>query len=373
MNNFYNLKDTHFVDMNVDRDVEEATARLEEVLDKKLYPGSPERLMLIGLLEVVLTAINFIDDTGRMNLLKLSRGEYLEHLAALLDEYRVESQKAHCTVKFTQSVALDFVNVIPANTRVKTHDGRVFETLEPSEIAPGATTKDVVVYAVEPGLDGNGVQIGQIRTLVDVFPYYVECTNITVSSGGMNTEDDESLREKAHESPEKLSTAGPDLAYVFWTKHTDENIGDVEVWSPEPGVVNIVPLYKDGSIPSQEVLDRIKNDGINRKRRPLTDKVEVFAPTEVNLNFTVNYWVNEHDVNSLSSIQESAQLALNNYIRWQSNRLGRDIIPDKLIEELQEAGVKRVELEGLEYQIVPKGSVVRVTSSTLAYQGLEEG
>lgn len=373
MNNFYNLKDTHFVDLEVDRDIDNATARLEELLGKKLYPGSPERLMLIGLMEVILTAINFIDDTGRMNLLKFSRGEYLEHLASLLDEYRVESQKAHCTMRFYLSTVLDYVNVIPANTRVKTHDGREFETLEPAEIAPGEIYKDVVVYSTEPGSNGNGVGIGRIQTLVDVFPFYQKCENITDTTGGMDVEDDESLREKAHESPEKLSTAGPDYAYAFWAKKADENIGDVEVWSPEPGEVNIVPLYKDGSIPSQEVLDRIKNDEINRKRRPLTDKVEVFAPTEVELNFTVKYWVNEHDVNSLSTIQESAQVALNEYIRWQSNRLGRDIIPDKLVERLIDAGVKRVELEGLEYTIVPKGSVVRIKSHTLAYQGLEEG
>lgn len=371
---YYELPDTHFVNIEVNRLMDEATAALEERLGKKLYPGSPERLILITLMEQIIQNLTFTDDVGRMNLLRHSRGDYLDQLAAFWGEYRVMAQSAQCTMRFTQSVALDYVNVIPSGTRVKTQDGRVFQTREPAEIPEGTTTKDVVVYAMEPGINSNNIVAGQITTIVDVFPFYQSCVNITATSGGMNREGDENFRERIHESPEKLSTAGPDLAYKYWTKAVDANIGDVHVSSPAPGTVKIVPLYRDGSIPGQEVLDKIKNDGITRDRRPLTDKVEVSAPAEITKSgVTISYWMDKINESRLSSIQLQVAAALQRYVAWQTSALGRDIVPDKLIEFMISAGAKRVTITGLSFETVAADSVVRIDNPVLEFEGTEEG
>lgn len=370
--NFYELPDIDFVDIDVKKAEDEITRELSNNLDKKIYKSSPERIMALTLLQLTLQQSALTNDVGKQNLLKFSRGDYLEALGAFWDEYRKEEQRAHCIVKFTMSTELSYTNVIPANTRVKTSDGRVFYTVEHSEVAPGEKEKEIVVYAEEKGIGGNGVVPGQINTLIDVFPYFQSVTNITESTGGMYEEDDEHFREKIHEAPEKLSTAGPEGAYTYWAKSVDINIGDVKVYSPSPGVVEIVPLYSNGDIPSKEVLDKILNDGITRKRRPLTDKVQVKAPSIRKYNIEVKYWINEIDKISTESIKAKVESAVGKYIYWQKTRLGRDINPSKLIAEMIAAGAKRVEIISPKYTILNNTEVAYVDTKKIEYQGLEE-
>lgn len=372
MTNYYGLPDFDFVDVDVEKTVKDVQQRVSEGLGKDLYPASPENILALALTDYILQNRVLINDVGKMNLLRTTRGVYMDHLATFIGESRIEAQRAFCTVRFKMSSPLSFVNVIPQKTRVRTQDGRVFETIEPYEIQPGEITKDVIVYAVEPGILGNGVAVGQINITVDVFPYYESVSNITASSGGADREDDEHFREIIHEAPEKFSTAGPDLAYVYWAKKADVNIADVAVWSPEPGVVRIVPLYLSGEIPSEDVLNKVMAEVSPRDRRPLTDKVEVKAPRKVEYDIQVNFWVNDTDRAKTESIRLAVTSAINSFVSWQKSKLGRDINPSELTERIMGAGAKRVEITSPEFKKLSSDQVGHAKSVKINYMGLEE-
>lgn len=369
--NFFELPDINFVDVDVDRSKDELTKSLGKSLGKDIYPGSPERILGLTLLANIIQQEMLTNDVGKQNLLQFAEGDYLDALGAFWDEYRKEKQRAKCTVRFNMSTKLEYTNIIPAGTRVKTIDGRVFSTLEHSEIAPGEIYRDIVVEAEESGVIGNGVVPGQINTLIDIFPYYQDLENITTSSGGMEEEDDEHFRERIHESPEKLSTAGSSGAYAFWAKDIDNNIGDVEVYSPSPGEVNIIPLYSNGEIPGEEVLDKIKNDGIIKKRRPLTDKVSVLAPIPTKYNIEIKYWIENTDKVSAEYIKTKVEKSVKDYILWQKAILGRDINPSKLISDVIKAGAKRVDVISPNNKTINRTEVAYADDVKVHYQGLE--
>ena len=120
-------------------------------------------------------------------------------------------------------------------------------------------------------------------------------TNITASDGGADEEDDEAFRTRIQEAPEHFSVAGPAAAYTYFAKSASALIVDVAVITPKPGEVNIYPLLQKGVLPGDEVLrevrDVLKADDI----RPLTDKVEVFAPVTTSYNIELSYYIDAAD------------------------------------------------------------------------------
>lgn len=369
---FQDLQDIDFVSLDVERSEKELLSKMAEYLNKDIYPASPIRIVGLTLLAQIIQNQALINDVGKMNLLKYARGNYLDHVASFWDEKRIPAQRSTCTMKFKISEGVSHVVILPQDSRVRSNDGRLFFVPEAVEFFQGETEKDVVVVAEEAGAIGNGIPPGALKTLVDVFPYFESCKNITATQGGADQEDDQHFRDRVHGAAEKLSVAGPDLAYKYWVKSVDSNIGEVEVWSPSPGAVRIVPLYKDGSIPPEEILEKIKNDGITRKRRPLTDKVEVQAPKEQKISFVVKYWIDRRRASMLKGVQERVEQAFKEYKHWQTSGLGRDINPDKLTEKLIAAGAKRLAIEGMSFQKIPSDTVIRIEDAKLEYQGMEE-
>ena len=70
--------------------------------------------------------------------------------------------------------------------------------------------------------------------LVDPVAYVEKVENITVSEGGADLEQDESLAERVYLAPSSWSTAGPDDAYEYWVRTFDPAISDVSVYSDIP-------------------------------------------------------------------------------------------------------------------------------------------
>ena len=79
--------------------------------------------------------MQYADAKGRAELLKTSTGAALDALGALVGVTRQEPTKATATERFTLSEARAEVVAVPAGTRVKTQDGKYFNTLEYAEIA----------------------------------------------------------------------------------------------------------------------------------------------------------------------------------------------------------------------------------------------
>lgn len=89
---YWGLEDVDFINVIPQEVIDDATAELARRLGKDIYPASPERIMLLTLLDLILLDREKINDTGKMNLLAYSRGEFLDHKGAFMDEVRLPAK-----------------------------------------------------------------------------------------------------------------------------------------------------------------------------------------------------------------------------------------------------------------------------------------
>lgn len=317
-------------------------------------------------------AYQYIEKTGKMNLLRYASGDYLLHLGATRGVEINEEKAAVCKIKFTLSDLQTSAVVIPKGTQVTAGDGVYFETEEYAEIPPG--TSDVTVSAVcqATGTVGNGYTIGQLNVLVEPIPYVDSVMNTSASAGGEDIMSDEDFRQKIFLAPSSYSTAGPEDAYVFWARQYSASISDVKVITPSDDTVQVIILLKDGAIPDDELLQSIKdyiNDG---NKKPLTEKVMVTAPTVISYDIAGTYYINSSDRNNVTTIQSAVDAAVNEYIKWQKEKIGRDINPFHLQYLLMKAGVKRMELTSPVFATVDDTSIAIEGTVNITYGGIED-
>ena len=204
-------------------------------------------------------------------------------------------------------------------------------------------------------------------------PYVSSVRNLTTSNSGADTESDDNYAERIKLSPEKLSTAGPEDSYKYWTRTANQNIKDVNVYTPSPGTVEIRSLLENGDIPSDELLEQINSVLSATNIRPFTDKVLVKKPESIEYDIIIKYWINSSDKNRTTLIQSEVEKALDEYKQWQRSVMGRDINPDEIIQRLKNAGAKRLEISSPVFTVVGETQVARERNINCQYAGLEDG
>lgn len=353
----------------------EVISEYEEVSGRSLAPADPIRLFLESIAALIVQQRNLIDWAAKQNLLSYAEGEYLDALGELLGVERLEAGSAITTLEFTLSEALDFAVTIPEGTRVSPDGELYFSTDETLVIDAGETTGAVGATCMESGEAGNGYTAGQITEIVDPVAYVESVTNTTETSGGSDEESDEDLRERIRLAPESFSVAGPSGAYEYWAKSASSSIGDVAIVAPEdePGHVYVYVLMEDGSLPTDDILELVDDTLSSEKLRPITDTVHVLAPEEVSYDIDLTYYIATEDSTNASSIQEAVETAVTDYISWQKEEIGRDIIPSELIRAVMEAGALRVEVNSPEHTVLEGTQVAICGSSTVTFGGLEDG
>lgn len=331
----------------IDRDPAQITQELiqfyEKITGKTLQPAQVERL-LIDLIAYRESLIRIaIQEAAKQNLVAFAKYPMLDYLGELVGVTRLEAQPARTTIRFTLTETQTFDVTIPAGTRIETKDGKqVFATIEAGTITAGQMSVDVVAVAETPGIDANGYLAGDISVLVDPIAYVESASNTTISYGGADAESDDRYRKRIKEAPEKFSVAGPSGAYVYWAKTAHQDIVDVSVSSPSPGVVNVYPLMGDGN-PTQEILNLISTTLNNERIRPLTDQVQVLSPTRVDFDMVVE--VTLYNYADATTVQEEIQKRLDDYIAFLKAKLGKDIVSNQIIALLNSVyGVYKVSL-----------------------------
>lgn len=206
---------------------------------------------------------------------------------------------------------------------------------------------------------------------MDPLPYIKSVANTEITSGGADIEDDDSLAERVFLAPSSYSVAGPDDAYEYFTKEYNQGIISVTVTSPEPAEVEIRFLMEDGAIPTSTVMNGLEEYLQDNKIRPLTDHVTVLAPEQQQFNINLTYYINRSDQEKANTIQEAVQAAVEEYIKWQTYTIGRDINPSELTKRIIEAGAKRVEITSPVFTTVEPNTVARIGQKTVTYGGLE--
>ena len=113
--------------------------------------------------------------------------------------------------------------------------------------------------------------------------------------------------------------------------------------------------------------------------RPLTDNVSVKAPTAKNYSIDLQYYIDSDNAYYADTIKARVDEAVTDYIKWQSAKVGRDIIPSELIRRVMEAGAKRVTVTSPTFTVIKDGrkedgyqvELAQCTGKTITYGGVE--
>ena len=340
---------------------------------KKVYPASPERLFIAWAASIVIQQRIIINETAKKNVPRYANGKYLDSLGELFkDTFRLPEARANAVFRFHISEPQQQSVIVPQGTRINFDGEIVFSTTEELEIRAGDAYGDILGECLTPGIVGNNIAAGQIKEIMDTYDFFWKVENITRTAGGADKESDQSYYERLRESMEGFSTAGPVGGYIYHVKSVSTAIADVTATSPEPGLVDIRVLLNGGEMPTEATMQEIQ-DALNASTvRPLTDRVIVSKPEEVPFSVDVTIYLPRYSQTSSTIIERDARSAVAAYIKWQTEKMGRDINPSRLHNFLMEAGLKRAEIRKPDFTVVPETSVARLTGETVLNGGTED-
>ena len=372
--------DYEFFPADEDALVAELVADYEQRTGVSVQPASLDKLLIQWVahaLQIERVRANYI---GNQNLPSRAEGENLDELAQLFGELeRPDAQPAVSTERFYISAEQETAILVPQGTRVTdVSGGLVWETTEDAYIAIGETSVDVPIRCQTPGAVGNGYAPGQISTAIDLIDYFDRCENVTSSDAGADAATDDEYSELMRESQDAASTAGPQGGYEYIAKQVSTEIADVVANSPGAGKVALYLLMSDGTPAQEEIKNAAAEACSAETKRPLTDSVSVGDPETVEYDVSVRYYIPSDSSLSSAAIEEAVSTAVQEYIAWQSAKLGRDINPSKLVALLMQTGVKRVEVSSPAYRALRDGrdnlvpQIARLKEKTITNGGFED-
>lgn len=370
----WGLPDVEFLETDAETIKAEILTGYEQASGRTLAAGDPVRLFLLSLASIIIQQRTTINQAAQQNLLTYAQGEYLDALGALLSVERLEESRAVTTIKFTLSQALATVYTIPAGTEV-TNGTVTFATDHDLDIPKGELSGSITASCTVPGEVGNDYLAGQVTTIVKPMTFVAKAENVTITTGGSEAESDASLAERIRLAPNSFSVAGPEKAYVYHAKSVSSSVIDVSVTSPSPGEVDVYVLLSGGVLPQEETLQQISDYLNDSSIRPLTDYVKVLAPQAVNYQIELHYWIGREDSSRAEQIKAEVTAAVEKYHLWQQGKIGRDILPAKLIQYVMQAGASRIDsptMKPADFKALESGQVAQCTDVKVVYEGIKD-
>lgn len=370
----WHLPAVEFLETDAETIKAEIITGYEQASGRTLAAGDPVRLYLLSLAAVIIQQRTAVNLAAQQNLLSYAQDGYLDALGTLLSVTRLSESKAVTTIKFTLSQALATVYTIPAGTEV-TNGVVTFATDKALDIPKGELTGSVTASCTVAGTVGNDYLAGQVNTIVKPMTFVAKAENTTITTGGSEAESDESLAERIRLAPNSFSVAGPEKAYVYHAKSVSSSVLDVSVTSPTPGEVDVYVLLAGGELPSQETLEQIAAYLSDETIRPLTDFVKVLAPKAVNYELELHYWISREDSSRAEQIKAEVTAAVERYRLWQQSKIGRDILPARLIQYVMQAGASRIDsptMRPADFQKLESDQVAQCTAVNIVYEGYKD-
>lgn len=359
MSNRFNLPDIDFLEKAPEKIESEMLMHVQEKTGLNLMRADPRRKFLQALVAFVSVERNRLEHALRQNRLAYAEDDILEHMGAEMSTERIEAKPAKTTIAVILEDNRPFENYI-INAGELVAVGDVYFSLDNTLIIPsGESTGLVSATCTEVGDVGNNYLVGEITTLVKPIPYVKAVRNTTVSSGGADKESDDAYAERILLAPESFSTAGPELAYIYWAKNASVEIEDVTADSPTEGHVDIRVLMKNGRLPTEVEIKEIENVVKNPKVRPLTDYVSISAPEQIEYDAVATYWISRSNSTVASIIQAQIEAEFQQYLIWQRSKMGRDVDMSELIARLKQKGASRVAVDSLMFKEISKNQVAK--------------
>lgn len=345
----------------------------ETGVEISLKAGDPNKMILNAAALQIYQGFQYLERAGRNSFLKYAYGGFLDNLGAMKGVHRSEGKSSLTKIRFTVSQPQNSVITIREGTRCTAGDNIYFATTETIELNAGEEYVDITAECMTAGSFSNGYEVGKINVLVDPIPYIGSVANIVETDGGTDEESDESLAERIYLAPAEYSNAGPSDAYESLVKKVNSDISDVRVSSPEAGIVDIRFIMKDGKLPSEQVIEDVKEALSDKTVRPLTDLVKVLEPEQVGYSINATYWIERENSDRIEAIQEEVGNAVKAYELWQGEKIGRNICPDVLIAKIVNAGAVKVKIEEpVEIEIGETG-IATLQEESITYGGLYDG
>lgn len=364
------LPDPSFVVRDPQTITQEMVTQYEALTGKTLYPAQVERLLVDVIAYRESLMREALQDAAKLNLVRYSRAPILDYLGENIGVARLSAKSAQATFRFTFDPAPSSATLLPKGAVIE-GGGVSFLTLDDVTVPAGGQSVEVDAECSAAGVSGNGFVAGQIKILSTALPALsvASVQNITTSEGGAEEELDDRYKERIVLAPEQFSNAGSSGAYRFHTLSAHQDIIDVAVVSPTPGVVNLHPLVKTG-LPSQAVKDAVFAACNSERVRPLTDDVHVLDPIIVDyeIKAELTLYSSADAVMALAEAQKAAEAYRD---RMQSS-LGKDIVCDDQIAALKVYGVYSVGLIGVDIELSDE-SWPRCTGINISVIGAKKG
>lgn len=358
-----------------------------------LEKSDPYRLLLLTQAVLDYQMLLFIDKCGKMNLLKYSSEDFLDHLGAFKNRPRAGSEKARVQVLFSLAEVRDSVEPIPSGTMVTADQKVFFQTEDYAEIAAGELSATVTCVCTTEGSAGNDYAAGEISTLVTPTGFISSVINTTKSSGGVDEEDDEEYKDGIYQAPNKYSVAGPDDQWIAVIKDYNRDVADVMPDTiPGSGVASFTIVMKHGRLPDESEREDIRQYLLRPDIRTLGMNVEVLAPQVEEYDINLLFYIAKSKKDYAAGICEKVGEAIAEYICEQGTHeeeveigsriynlenqktpaVGRDINPDDLLAKIKQAGAKRAVITAPVFTHVADNGIAGFSGNiSVTYGGVE--
>lgn len=341
-------------------------------------PADDKNRVLLGVCALqIFQGFKYIEQTGRMNLLKYARGEFLDNLAALKNVVRGENAKSTVTIRFDKDP--DFIRndiTVPRMTRVAARDHDIYWITPDIDVTipAGRSSIDIDCTCTEDGSFSNGFEYGEITRLIDSVPFLHQqdpVCNISTSKGGNDYENDDDLRKRVLNAPSGYSAAGSADSYKYCIMQLDPQIVDVTIAQGEnDGELTAYVLTKSGRATNDQIAT-IQARIDDAEFRPLTDKVTVESAEPVYYSVSILYYIAKKNESKITTIRMAIEDAIDAFISEQSLEIGKDVNASSLVQKVMNAGACRVVVNQPVFQQVGNSNFAFLTARSAQYMGLE--
>lgn len=284
-------------------------------------------------------------------------GEMLDRHAEMRGLARRMAVPAVGVMQFYVNEAAAEDREIPVGTVCMTTGLVRFVTTEDAVLAKGELSVDVPAQAVEAGTGGNASAETVVR-MAAVPVGIAGCRNPEAFSGGLDSEEDESLRERVLETFRRMPNGANAAFYEQEAAGFDRVVAARAIPRKRGiGTVDVVVATAEG-VPDEELLEVIRAD-IQEKREIAVD-VLVKGPETVTVNVSAQVTA------EVGADPETVKAAAKESIRalFDGRMLGKDLLRAEL-------GHRLYETEGVaNYTLLAPAADVTVTEEQLPRLGI---